>query len=210
VPHRYLFIDFDGTISSEETLSGALRLMNPPDLKATTKRMLAEEITLREGIHELFGKVPSSRFGEIEAYYKSVPLRAGFGELLEYCGTANIRVVIISGGLRQMVEMKLAPFMRHITAIHSVYVDLSAQTMRLVSDFEDDREIMSKTAVMACYTYDKCACIGDGYTDFRMAAQSGLVFARDQLAEYLDSQKRPYHRWNDFFDVLEVLKKEQF
>jgi 2-hydroxy-3-keto-5-methylthiopentenyl-1-phosphate phosphatase len=39
------------------------------------------------------------------------------------------------------------------------------------------------------------------------ARRSSLVFARDDLKVICEKEHLPYTEWNDFFDVLEALKK---
>lgn len=198
-----IFIDFDGTVTSEETLEGAMRLcVDPEQYEEKAREMFSGKLTLAEVLHYGFSKIPSSRIGDICAYVRGVPVRPGFEELLQYAKKLEIPVVIISGGLQPCVEEKLAPYRDLLLDIYSVDLDCSGPFMRLVSDYEDGGEIMSKTQVMARYDYRRALCIGDSYTDIRMAKASQMVFARDALAKTLDQMGVPYTPWSDFFDIL--------
>lgn len=43
-------------------------------------------------------------------------------------------------------------------------------------------------------------------TDLNMALAGDLVFARDRLINYLESEEKSYIQWHDFFDILKYLK----
>jgi 2-hydroxy-3-keto-5-methylthiopentenyl-1-phosphate phosphatase len=204
---RIVFVDFDGTVTSEETLSGLLMRMNPRGCESVIGDMLSEKITLAEGLNIIFGMIPSSRENEIEDYISTVPLRPGFEEFLLYCKSLDVPVVILSGGIRQMVDYKTRPFRDLILDVYSVELDTSGETMRMVSDNGNDKEFMDKPMIMERYQYKKAICIGDGYTDFSMAEISDVVFARDQLAKHMDEADAAYYPWEDYFDIIRILKK---
>jgi len=205
-----LFLDFDGTITSEETLEGAMRLcVDPAEYEAKARELLAGRTTLAETLHYAFSRIPSARLGDILAYVRSVPVRPGFAGLLALAKARGIPVVVISGGLRPCVEEKLAPYRDSLLDVYSVALDCSGETMRLVSDYEDGREIMSKTRVMARYDYRAALCAGDSYTDVRMARASQTVFARDALAKILQKEGVAYTPWSDFFDVARAISSSR-
>lgn len=79
--------------------------------------------------------------------------------------------------------------------------------MHLVSEYDDGVDLMAKQLVMDRYSYENAICIGDGITDLKMAKRSNLIFARDELERSCKREHIPYTIWNDFYDVLESLKK---
>ena len=201
-----LFVDFDGTITSQETLEGSMRLCIDPVLYDEKEReMLAGKHTLAETLHMAFAMIPGHRLAQMLDYVKTVPLRAGFAELLDQMDALGIPVVVISGGLKPYVEEVLAPYRAKLLDVYSVETDCREAQIRLHSDYEADGEIMQKTLVMAQYDYKKAVCIGDGYTDVRMALASELVFARDTLAGILEKRGVPYRPWQDFYDVARCI-----
>lgn len=206
---RILFLDFDGTITSEETLEGSMfRTIDPELFKEKHKEMLEGKITLSQALHMGFGTVPSDRFPVIEEYVRGVSIRPGFAELLEAMEEAGIPVVVISGGLKPCIEEKLAPFRDKLLDVYSVDVDLSGPFIKLVSPFEEKGDLMEKTKVMALYDYKMAICAGDSHTDVRMAKASGLVFARDKLTGLLDKAGVEYRPWEDFFQIRDEILKE--
>lgn len=205
---KILFIDFDGTITSQETLEGVMhRTIEPKLYKEKQQEMLSGKITLSEALHFGFGTIASHKIDIIMNYVRSIPIRDGFFDLLKLMKEKDIPVVIISGGLRPYVEEKLKPYKNLLLDIHSVVLDYSGEYMRLVSDYEEDGEIMQKTLVMAKYNYNYGICIGDSFTDFNMSQASDLIFARDILAQFLKKQGISYVPWEDFNNIKNYFLK---
>lgn len=203
---KILFLDFDGTITAEETLEGSIqRIIEPEIYREKFKEMLAGKLTLAEVLHLGFSTISSERLSDILDYVRSVPIRPGFPELLDAMSELNIPVVVISGGLQPYVDEKLMSYRDRLLAVHSVGLDCSGQFMKLVSDYEGNGEVMQKTLIMAQYDYEHAICAGDSYTDINMAKNSQTVFARDKLADMLGSQGIPFIPWEDFYDIRDSI-----
>jgi 2-hydroxy-3-keto-5-methylthiopentenyl-1-phosphate phosphatase len=197
------FLDFDGTITSEETMAGSLMSLAPPipDLEEIGMKMLAREMTLKEGLYHLFAEIESSRVPEFLDYIETVPVRPGFERFLDACDARGIPVVIVSGGIDVMIDNRLAPFRERLAGVWSCHLDTSGKTMRLVSEAETESDPMDKNAIIDTYSFDRSFCVGDGYTDFAMAERADITFARDQLAEFMTEKGMEFFPWVDFTDI---------
>ena len=205
---KILFLDFDGTITSEETLEGSMRRTIDPALyKEKQQEMLEGKITLAEALHMGFKTIPSDKLPVIMDYVRSVPIRPGFSELLDEMERQGIPVVVISGGLKPTIDEKLAPYRDRLLGVHSVELDVSGPFMRLISDYEEKGDLLQKTLVMEQYEYEKAYAAGDSITDIQMALISDTVFARDRLAAFLEEKSLPYVPWEDFFDVIDYMRR---
>lgn len=204
---RIIFVDFDGTITSEETMEGSLKLCVDPKLYSEKEQEMKNGgWTVAELLHYAFSNIPSSCMPKIMDYVRSVPIRPGFGKFLDTANELNIPVVILSGGLEPYITEKLAPYRDRLLDVYAVSVDLSGPTIGIRSDYEEGGELVAKAKIMAGYDYDWAACIGDHYTDVKMAAASSLVFARDLLAAILSKQGKEFVPWEDFYDVEAALR----
>lgn len=202
---RIVFCDFDGTITAEETFVAVLRHF-APDLSAQLiPEMYARRLTLREGVRQILESIPSSRYPDILEFTRPQPIRPGFPELLDFLQNWGVPMVVISGGLRGMVEIVLGSLVDRVYAIHAVDVDTRGSCLRAISDYEDGTELVAKVKVMEEYPVEERIAIGDSLTDLNMALEVPVVFARDRLAEYLDEQRKPYIPWNDFLEVRDRL-----
>lgn len=202
---RSVFCDFDGTITSQETLSGMANSIVPDVVKEIVPEMVARRITLGEGVRRMIESIPSSRYEEIIEYVMAVPIRPGFEALLDFLSSQGVPFIVISGGLRGMVEARLGSIATLVHSIYALDVDTSGEHIRIIAPYEGDRELMDKTRIIAQYPSDEIISIGDGYTDINMALTSHIVFARDVLAKNLEKKGVHYIPWNDFFDIQRVL-----
>lgn len=203
-----IFIDFDGTITTEDTLTGAVRpLVSESEFYEYYKKLESGELTLSQVVRHAYDKRPAEWIPGMLEYIDTVSIRKGFEEFLNRMKELDIPVVVISGGFRQFSERKLTPYMDRLTALHAVEMTVEGDKIRLVSDYDDGSELLKKTDVMALYDYEYSIGIGDSFTDKNMAQAVDLTFARDVLAEYLDKIGRPYLPYEDFFDVIKGIEE---
>lgn len=203
---KAVFCDFDGTITSKETLSGMVSHLIPDRWKEILPEMLARRMTLREGVKTLVESIPTARYGEVIDFVMAVPMRPGLEELLDFLDSRGVPLIVISGGLRGMVESRLGELAKRVRDIYAVDTDLSGEFIRVSSTHEGETELMDKPRIIRQYKTDQVIAIGDGFTDINMAQVSDLVFARDALAQILQQTGKEFVPWNDFFDVRRELE----
>ena len=203
-----IFIDFDGTITTEDTLTGAiLPFVDPKEFVEYNKKLEQGEMTLSQIVRYAYDDRPAAWIPEMLQYIDRVKIRPGFSEFLNQMHQKEVPVVVISGGFRQFSERKLAPYREKITALHAVDLTEENGKIRLISGYDDGNELLKKTDVMALYQYEHAVGIGDSYTDRNMAQAVDTCFARDVLAQYLDKIKSPYLPYEDFYDVIRQLER---
>lgn len=103
-PSTIVFCDFDGTITAVETFAGMLKEFAPELASGIMPLMYAKKITLREGVRKLLESIPSKLYPAILEYSDDKPIRLGLGELLDYVNNQNIPFIIVSGGIKGMIE----------------------------------------------------------------------------------------------------------
>ncbi|MDZ8035554.1 MULTISPECIES: HAD-IB family phosphatase [unclassified Nostoc] len=204
---RIVFCDFDGTITVDETFVAVLRKFAPVLSAKLLPEMYAKRLTLREGVKEILQSIPSASYPEILEFTKPQLIRPGFIELLDFLEFQGVSLIVISGGLRGMVEVVLDRIVHRIEKIYAVDVDISSAYLKVNSEYEGDTELIAKVQVMDRYPADEKIAIGDSITDLNMGLQASVVFARSPLAEYLDEHQKPYIPWNDFFQIRDYLAK---
>ena len=144
------------------------------------------------------------------AFIKDRKIREGFEELLIFLKNNDTPFFVISGGLKDSVQSRLAQYKDYIDGIYAPDIDDSGKYLKMVSDYEGGDELVAKVKVMELYSYEQSIAIGDGATDHKMAMNASLVFARDRLARFLDEKNINYISWHDFFEVKEYLEKQYF
>ncbi|BCL34742.1 HAD-IB family phosphatase [Nostoc sp. MS1] len=202
---RIVFCDFDGTITVEETFVAVLKKFAPELSAQLIPEIYAKKLTLRKGVKQILQSIPSASYPEIVEFTKPQSIRPGFIELLDFLEFQGVPLVVISGGLRGMVEVVLNDLVQRIEAIYAVDVDTSNAYLKVNSQYEGDTELIAKVQVMDKYPADEKIAIGDSITDLNMALQASIVFARPPLTKYLDEKQKPYIFWNDFLEIRDYL-----
>ncbi|MFS8117787.1 MAG: HAD-IB family phosphatase [Microcoleus sp.] len=205
---RIVFCDFDGTITVEETFVAMLKHFAPELSSQLMPEMYARRLSLRSGVRQLLESIPSECYGEIVEFSRGKLMRPGLVELLDFLDAQRVDFVIVSGGLRIMVEAVMGDLTERAIALYAVELDATGPCLQVNAEFEGDTELVSKVRVMGLHPASEQVAIGDSMTDFNMAGQASSVFARDRLADYLDEQQKPYTKWDNFFDVLENLSQK--
>ena len=200
-----VFCDFDGTITREETLVGMFNTLVPELYAQRSQQMYAGRITLKEAVRSLIESIPSQRYPEVVEYFKRQPLRSGFESFLAFLDAASIPLVIVSGGIREMIVSRLGALVEKVAAIYAPEVSIGADFLRVSSAFEGRSELLSKVDVMRQYRYERAVAVGNGITDAAMARHASVVFARDFLARWLQERGVSFHPWDDFNDVQKTL-----
>lgn len=203
----YVFCDFDGTITAKESLEAVFIRFLPGQWEPAKQKLINKQTTLREAVPALIESIPSEKCPEIVEFVSEMPLREGFPEFLDFLDENNIPLVIVSGGVRKMVEIKLSGLLERLYDVVAVDVNSGETHLRVHSRYEGGDELVDKAAVIDQYGADVKIVIGDGLTDFNMARHADLVFARDALAKYLEKNGLPHIKWNDFRDVKQSLKQ---
>jgi 2-hydroxy-3-keto-5-methylthiopentenyl-1-phosphate phosphatase len=203
---RVVFCDFDGTITAQETFVAVLKEFAPELAAELIPQMYALKVTLREGVRKILESIPSSRLPEIIEFSRTQLMREGLPELLDFLDSQDVPFVVVSGGLREMVEVVMGELGQRVRGIHAIALDTSGSHFRVLSPYEGDTELVDKVKVMEMYPADGKIAIGDSVTDLNMAISASVVFARDRLVKYLEERHKSYIVWNDFFDVRDALK----
>ncbi|MER3494373.1 MAG: 2-hydroxy-3-keto-5-methylthiopentenyl-1-phosphate phosphatase [Mastigocladus sp. ERB_26_2] len=202
---RIIFCDFDGTITVSETFVAVLKHFAPQLSAQLIPEMYARRLTLRVGVRRILESIPSACYPEILEFTRKEPIRPGFTELLDFLEVKKVPLVVVSGGLRGMVEVVLGELVPRIHAIHAVDVNIKGEYLQVNSEFEGGTELVAKVQVMEKYPADEKIAIGDSLTDLNMALATPIVFARDRLAYYLEENQKPYIPWQDFLEVRDYI-----
>ncbi|MGC9526941.1 MAG: HAD-IB family phosphatase [Limnospira sp.] len=200
-----VFCDFDGTITAEETFVAMLKQFAPELSAEILPKLYTREMTLREGVRQILESIPAAAYPEIVEFSRTKAIRPGLVELIDFLDRRAVPFVVVSGGIRIMVETVLGELTERVEAIYAVDLEVGEPYLRVHSDFEGETELMAKVQVMELYEGDEKIAIGDSVTDLNLAIAAPVVFARDRLAEYLDEHQKSYIPWTDFFEVRDRL-----
>ncbi|CAF1423266.1 unnamed protein product [Didymodactylos carnosus] len=201
-----VFCDFDGTITSVETFLGVLKTFSPELCSVLVPKIFAKEVTLRDGVRQILHSIPSNQFEQILTYISDKPIRSGLSSLLDFLDEKQVPFIVVSGGLRSIVEtiLRREQLLDRCASIYALDVDLSGEYLKVESKFENGNELVAKVDVMNDYCKDgfnEKIIIGDSLTDLNISMKADLVFARDSLCQYLKDENKSFFEWTDFNDI---------
>ena len=204
---RVVFCDFDGTITNRDTFVSVLEKFAPETASRVLPAIFRRELTLKDGITKTLGAIPAHYYPDIIEFIAEQPVRPGLKEFVEFLKDEAIPFVVISGGLTGMVKAVLErqQLLSGVTAIYAGEVETTGEFLEPYSAISSDTEFVAKAIAMERHPATEKIAIGDSVTDINMSLAADLVFARDRLKQYLDSENKSYIPWNDFWDIKDYL-----
>jgi 2-hydroxy-3-keto-5-methylthiopentenyl-1-phosphate phosphatase len=196
-----LLLDWDGTVTVEDTLIMALREFGDWDVYLNAAAALSRgEITLHEEIRRDAASI-TAPLEEVTVWLlENLELRPGLHELAD-----RYRPLIVSSNFRQLIEPILA---REGLDLEVRANDVEWHPDGWRASFRNGE--VCGTCGEPCKRADlptdgEVVYVGDGYSDRCAAQAADRVFARDGLARYLDERGVAYEPYDDLFDVARRL-----
>ncbi|GIP25684.1 2-hydroxy-3-keto-5-methylthiopentenyl-1-phosphate phosphatase [Paenibacillus sp. J23TS9] len=212
-----IFCDFDGTITLSDNIVAIMKHFKPEGYEPMMKRTVDQEITLREGVGNMFALLPSSRKDEIVDFVLSrAGIREGFREFLDYVKQENIEFYVTSGGMDFFIDPLLAPFDIPVSHIYCNSADFNGENIEILWPHPcqnpcDNGCGMCKTTVMRRFPEDQYEriLIGDSLTDFEGAKIADMVYSRSILTDKCAELGVKHVPFQNFFDIMGDMKQKQ-
>jgi len=197
-----LVLDWDGTCTEIDTLWLVLEQFGDYDVfKRAGEQLMRGEISYRELMEIEFSTVKDARLDEVSGWLaRAARIRPGFHELVRHYDP-----LVLSSGFAELI--------RPLLAREGVEVELIANSLdprpdgwRVVWNRDAPCEVCGDWCKRGGLPEGRFVYVGDGYSDRCPALAAERVFARAGLAQYLDSEGRPYEPFEDLNDVLHALE----
>jgi 2,3-diketo-5-methylthio-1-phosphopentane phosphatase len=140
-------------------------------------------------------------------------IRAGFREFCEWDGVNGHELVIVSAGVRTLIDPILDSAGLcglHVHAGEALFTrDGSLVSFPPTTQSCVDRCGHCKRDTIRAHGpfSGPLVYVGDGYSDFCPAGDADIIFARASLARHLGAEGAPYHAFDDFFQIVAVLEQ---
>jgi len=196
-----LVVDWDGTITVQDSLVQVIHEFGDPALLAELEPRVGVDLTLHEEIALDFRAIRAPLEDVVAWVVEHVDVRAGLHEL------AALEPVVISAGFHELIEPVLA---REGVELEVLANRVDVRPDGWVVRFRDE------TACATCGEPCKrgslagapCVYVGDGYSDRCAALAADRVFARASLARHLDRLGVAYEPFDDLHDVAAALAQQ--
>ncbi|MEN1934552.1 2-hydroxy-3-keto-5-methylthiopentenyl-1-phosphate phosphatase [Paenibacillus sp. 102] len=216
-----IFCDFDGTITNNDNIVAIMEKFAPPEAETIKQKILSQEISIQEGVGELFSLIPTSLQDDITTFIKETAvIRTGFQEFAQFVQTNNqISLHIVSGGM----DFFVYPLLEGIISPEHIYcntTDFSGETIRVNWPHPCDEHCKNQCGLCKSTLIQQLSSngdfnivIGDSITDLQAAKLADKVFARDFLITKCQEHQISYTAFETFYDIqtevtqlLEVIK----
>jgi 2-hydroxy-3-keto-5-methylthiopentenyl-1-phosphate phosphatase len=186
-------IDFDGTITLGDTTDRMLERFADPKWREVEAEWVAGRIGSRECLTRQAALISASP-GEIDAVLDTVETDLGFPRFVEEASALGATAKIVSDGFDRFIEPILARIGVKIFLLSNRLIPTGLRSWR--AEFQNvNPDCRSQSGVCKCASAAAGKfrlLIGDGRSDFCVAQEADLVFAKDKLAEFCREQNIPY------------------
>ncbi|CAG9620551.1 2-hydroxy-3-keto-5-methylthiopentenyl-1-phosphate phosphatase [Sutcliffiella rhizosphaerae] len=212
---RMIFCDFDGTITNSDNIIAIMKKYAPKEWDDIKDKVLAQEISIKEGVGKMFALLPSSQREEITNFIVNhAEIRKGFKEFVAYTKQEQIPLYIVSGG----IDFFVYPILEKYIEKKNIYCnvsDFSSKTISILWPHACDQHCDNdcgccKPTIIRNLADSKThkIVIGDSITDLEAAKLADQVIARDYLMEKCEEHSISFAPFETFYDVIEILKKK--
>jgi len=203
-----IYCDFDGTVTMCDTTDAVLSQLALPEWEALEADWTGGRITAAECMRRQVALIQGSDTA-LDAVLDRVELRPGFLPFLHWCESQSLPLFIVSDGVDGFISRVLK---RHGLSRLPVFANRLAGV-------PGARRLEQPWAVAACSSGSGvCKCrvaqqesngllvyIGDGRSDFCVAREADLLFARGELARHCTAERIPFIAYDTFAEIHRYL-----
>jgi 2-hydroxy-3-keto-5-methylthiopentenyl-1-phosphate phosphatase len=202
-------VDFDGTVSVEDTLELLCTRYAPEATERAEAALVAGEISLEECIRREFEPIRAEHAALVAEAVGEARVRDGFAEFVAAARGRGHRVVVVSSGFESLIRPVLERAGVGDLELVANDVRFSPDGTRVLfhggARCERCGERCKRPVVAALDGDRPVAYVGDGWSDRCAAADADLRFACGSLARYLDGEGLAYVPFDTFHTIREHL-----
>lgn len=211
-----IYCDFDGTITESDNIIAIMKKFAPPNWEEIKDKILSQEISISEGVGELFSQLPSEKREEITKFaIENARIREGFSEFVDFARKEDIPLYIVSGG----IDFFVYPILENFGPFEGIYCnqsDFSGDNIKILWPYSCDSLCQNecgccKPSIIRKINQDEdgfTIVIGDSVTDLEAAKQADFVLARDLLEVKCFEWDLNYQGFTTFYDCIEAIKNQ--
>ena len=204
--------DFDDTITVQNVGAALLdkfahdqRAWQQIDEEYHSGLITVEECNRRQFAHVRVGQEAIQDF-----VVRTVEVRQGFSQVVDYCREESIRFVIVSNGIDLYIDAILLNLGLADLERYSGQARITNEGIAI--DYIDPMGVsVERDFKLACLRYlqtgkQPIVCIGDGIADIPPALGADHVIARGELLDHFQRHLLPHFAFETFYDVRQHLQ----
>lgn len=203
-----VLLDFDGTITLQDTVDAILERFAEPAWREIEKEWTKGKIGSRECLARQVALIHATP-EEINALVDEIEIDPGFRQFMQYCEELDVGVTIVSDGFQQNISRVLKRANIECESRASTLAYLGNKRWRLDSplaqSFCDEGNSTCKCAIEAAFEVPTFL-VGDGRSDFCVAEKTKFVLAKGSLAKFCESKGIPHAPVANLSDAAKLLR----
>jgi HAD superfamily phosphoserine phosphatase-like hydrolase len=200
-------LDFDGTVAPGDPTDRLLERFADPSWRVLEAEWQAGRITSRECMQRQAALLRATP-GQLDAAIRSLRIDPGLHGFVELCRRRGVEIAIVSDGFDRVVRAALRQARLPIPFFANTLEWQGGDRWRLALPYGRD-DCASGAANCKCAHGDwrggRCVVVGDGRSDFCMAARAGFVIAKGALADFCRARGLRHASFRNFDDATRHL-----
>ncbi len=205
-----IFCDFDGTITTEDTVDKLLQIYADDGWQAIEKLWQEEKIGSRECLQRQIECINNLSQDQLKAFISKIEIDPYFINFFKTIRNLDIEFYILSDGFKLLINRILEQNGLYNIPVFSS--DMSLKNNKLITKFPYYSDTCCVQAGMCkCNVLNsllngkKSIYIGDGKSDACAARYADVLFAKNRLINYCKSNNISHIPFNSFKDVKEMI-----
>ncbi len=206
----HVYCDFDGTISSIDTVDAILGQFAQPEWELIEEEWKRGEIGSGECMRQQIALIDASK-QQLDDALEAMTIDPHFLAFVRFCESSAVPITVISDGVDYFITRILQRYgLAHLPVIANHLVAQPHNRFQLVSNYANPACSFA-AGVCKCKQLRQCAgmtvFVGDGRSDFCAATSADMLFAKTSLATYCDQRSIAYTPYCSFADVERSLRQ---
>ena len=205
-----IFCDFDGTITTRDTVDILLSELADPEWEEIEELWVQGQIGSRECMAR---QVPLIRGGWniVRELLDSLQITPGVVEFVEWCRSNVIPFVVVSDGLDRVIEYLLNKNGIQADRIYANHLIESAEGTFSLQASQRPRFPNCQSGVCKCQLVGQQAyqvirvVVGDGRSDFCWSKEADLLYAKGKLIDFCKAEGIGHNPFDTFFELKDSL-----
>lgn len=208
-----ILTDFDGTITKMDVGTALVENFGPKGWKRYEEKWIQGEIGSRYTLEYFYENMTQTTQQLIDFIDSNIEVDESFYDFYSYCRNNKIDLYIVSDGMNFYIDFILKKNkLDDIPYFSNLYIDNGSYVKTKFPYFNEQCGMCGNCKSDQLQKFlDKetyIIYIGDGYTDRCVSGKADLVFAKNDLEKYCRNNNIDYIPYNNFSDVLEVIKSK--
>jgi 2,3-diketo-5-methylthio-1-phosphopentane phosphatase len=199
-----IFCDFDGTITDRDTIAFLTESFGAGEefRESILEEIVSERVSVFEAVKRELATVTATWEEAVVALREHVRIDPAFVDFADWCRAKEIPLIVVSSGMRPVVELYLADF---ALPLYAHPVDARPEGWLYRRDPSCDK----KRLLERCAGRETLVYIGDGTSDVVAIPYADVLFAKTgrYLAGHCARHGIPFHPFRDFRDVRRELER---